>query len=154
MIDESHELMEIMQHRFKNSDNIYQRPLLRFLVNFIVSCSVPLFLCGTQLRIKDIQMAKSAAGSKNDKTLCFTSFHFYTYEQIKKLFKIFLDVTSDELTKNHQSLSIACYYLQGRPRLITRFLENYRNRTSQSFSTILDDYLHLITASMEEKVFL
>jgi hypothetical protein len=155
IFDEAQDFMPILEDRYASSQGNYERPLFRFIVGYVHSTLVvPAFYCGTQLRLVDIQMASSAAGGgKTSNVSTFTNFHHYTFEEIKTIIQSAIGASEyGRLAQNDpSSLTKACYYLQGRPRLVTTFCEKLKTEKG-SFGEILDVYLDYITNKMAKNV--
>ena len=154
IFDEAQVYLTLFEKRYRNSDDKYRRPLLRFLVHFVhVQCAASSVWCGTQLSLKDISFFVSGAGGgKSSDVQVFTDFHYYTYEQIKQLLPLFLRrKKSKNLAKlDPNVIHEACFWLQGRARLLMAFLGRLGENFNNPFKTALDNYVEDMTCRMIE----
>ncbi|KAI3661131.1 hypothetical protein MP638_000468 [Amoeboaphelidium occidentale] len=150
LFDEAQILIEKMKNRFKSSAGQSERPLLRVLVETVSTMGACSFWCGTALRLKDISIFLTGVAKRSEVSV-FTDFQHYTFEDIKKLIELYAeepDYTSLR-SATPAALLKACYFLQGRPRLITTFMEWLEIRKQDRFETVLEEYVKSQTKFVE-----
>jgi hypothetical protein len=154
LFDEAQCLLPVKNDGYVDSRGNYTRSLFCYLVHLVSSVlSVPSFCCGTQLRLKDVDGVSSAAGGGKQSVRLFTQFHFYTFSEIKSIFEKSMGPDTDKFAElDSDSVTKACYYLQGRPRFFTTFWSSLCQDSTRSFSKTLESYLRLITMSGEPMV--
>jgi hypothetical protein len=142
IVDEAQELLKKMANRYNSSSGERDRPLFRFLVDFIHNkIQKPSFWCGTHLCLENVELASSGmgGGSSKDQRFLFTNFHYYTFEQIQHILKVMAPERMNNAREG--SKSRACYYLQGRPRFVTTFLECLKAEPRKELGVVLDEYV-------------
>ena len=150
LFDEAQLLMEKMKNRFENSAGQFVQPLLRVLVETVSMLGACSFWCGTALRLKDISLFLTGMAKPSDVTV-FTDFQHYTFDDIKALIGLYAKEPeySSILCATPDALLKACYFLQGRPRLITTFMEYLKDVKHGTFETVLKEYLESLTTFVE-----
>ena len=97
------------------------------------------------MALSDMSMIVSGAGRKEDKVHLFTDFHHYSFAEINELILVAMGETKfSQLQKScPEILKKACYMLQGRPRIISTFVEDLQlNGETKTFEQILSNYLN------------
>jgi hypothetical protein len=158
LFDEAQRFIYTFPGRYPDGRNHYTRPMLRFLVNYVsTTFRVPSFWCGTQLRMKDVTLLESGAGGKPlHEPIIFTQFSHYNSEKVRLLIQKWLpDYMYDDLVQNDKAaLNAAGYWLQGRPRFVTVFVDIFLKRVARgsSFRAELGRYIVRMTDNNEELI--
>ena len=125
------EISEMRQFRFPRS-------FFSFLSRFIFQSGFYTLWCGTQMRIRNMEILYSATGVKEDGIFIFTDFNYLEPENISSLLHLWLKIKlQDEL---HKKIS---YMLQGRPRFLISFL--HKLIESNDVARCFDHYVSNMT---------
>jgi len=128
VLDESHELLEVLKGDFHSSKNVSvdtmgqflePRSFLSFLDSFMSCKGMKTVWAGTHLRLRDVYLFNSARRDTSDwrkGSFLFTDFNFVSAHMISELLDKWVVISSPSLKKKIAN------ELQGRPRLLMKLL--------------------------------
>ncbi|KAJ2989199.1 hypothetical protein HDV02_005127, partial [Globomyces sp. JEL0801] len=162
IFDESQDLLNHLQSGYhsitstKNGIRNFEFEHPRSLFSFLARCVVNYesIWCGTHMKIRNMELFSSAAGGKPD-VFVFTDFNYLQPTHIAKLLERWLNFNIED----PQLLNDMCYFLQGRPRFISRFLINFitTTRTGDRLMILREEFndykASLISPEPQHKVF-
>jgi len=133
IFDESQHMLELLKldYRSKKSHQqhivdgrfAFPRSFFSFLSKFIFKGGFNSIWCGTQMKIRSMELLYSAAGGKEDGIYIFTDFNFLEPSHIFQLLGKWLTVTINDINvRLFQEISL---FLQGRPRFFISFLHKF-----------------------------
>ena len=133
IFDESQHMLELLKLDYHSTKSHQQhitdgrfafpRSFFSFLSKFIFKGGFNSIWCGTQMRIRSMELLYSAAGGKEDGIYVFTDFNFLEPSHIFKLLGKWLTVTINE--SNVRLFQEISQILQGRPRFFISFLHKF-----------------------------
>ena len=160
IIDEAHCLLGLLKDRFLSQSGKDKRPLLSVVVQINYLVARRAVYAGTLLSMGDESLIVSGAGGGKDDVYVCTDFDFYTEEVIRRLLgKVLTAEAFAYLEEDEATLTKCCYYLRGRVRFFSVFIQklaNYKNLSPIStatkkeqflkdFNYVLDDYFISMT---------
>jgi hypothetical protein len=123
IFDESRHTLDLLKLDYRSTKSHQQhitdgrfafpRSFFSFLSKFIFRGGFNSIWCGTQMRIRSMELLYSAAGGKEDGIYIFTDFNFLEPSHIFKLLGKWLTVTINEI--NVRLFQEISHILQGRP---------------------------------------
>ncbi|KAJ3268318.1 hypothetical protein HDV01_003119 [Terramyces sp. JEL0728] len=130
IFDESQHMLDLLKLDYRSTSSNQQdikadghfafpRSFFSFLSRVVIKSGFSSIWCGTQMRIRSMELIYSAAGAKPEEIYIFTDFNFLEPSHIFKLLSIWLKVNMTEYVALFQEISTL---LQGRPRFFTSFL--------------------------------
>ncbi|KAI3659470.1 hypothetical protein MP638_004532 [Amoeboaphelidium occidentale] len=130
IFDESQLVLDLLSSDYRSSRSgqrninpdgsfAFPRPFFSFLSQFIIKSNLKSIWCGTQMRIRNMDLMYSAAGIKPGNIHIFTDFNFLKPTHIFNLMSKWLKV---DIAKNLSLYEEISNILQGRPRFFMSFL--------------------------------
>lgn len=132
IFDESRHMLDLLSSHYRSSRSgqrninpdgsfAFPRPFFSFLSRFIIKSNLKSIWCGTQMRIRNMELMYSAAGIKPGDIHIFTDFNFLKPTHIFNLMSKWLKV---DIAKNLSIYEEISNILQGRPRFFMSFLHS------------------------------
>jgi hypothetical protein len=156
IFDESQHLLDLLptDYRSKKSHQrditakgqfAYPRSLFSFLTGYIYRSQLRSIWCGTQMRIRSMELLYSAAGIKGEPVYIFTHFNYLQPKHIFALMSSWLKGV--DFMQYGTLLEEIAHFLQGRPRFFISFL--HRLLHSTDLSGAFDSYRRLMTTKSD-----
>ena len=133
------------QRILPNGSFEHERSYFSFLARFTIMSDIRTILCGTQMRIKNIELINSGGGEKKSEFTLFTNFTYLTPTFIAQLAYKWINF---DFNSNPHLLGQLTYFLQGRARLFSRFV--HRLIKNSDIETTLNAYIRDMTTDYDQ----
>lgn len=136
IFDESQYLLDLLKADYRatatdmcgikwDGQFVHPRSFFSFLTGFAMSHYLQIILCGTQMRIRNLELIYSAACGKQSEITVFSNFTYLTPDDILALLKKWLIGFDFNDAESLRFLERIAYHLQGRPRHLISVLHRY-----------------------------
>ena len=128
------------------------RSFFTFVIDFITNSQFKSVWCGTEMRIKNVDLVYSAAAGKPDEIQIFTEFNYLDPGLVKNLLSEWLNVALKPDVMHE-----ICHFLQGRPRVLMAFITEIFKSQSTEFDastrveTLFKQYQEIMTTIKGQK---
>ena len=158
IFDESQHTLDLLKFDYRSTSSNQQcikanghfafpRPFFSFLSRIVIKSGFNSIWCGTQMRIRSMDLIYSAAGLKPEEIYIFTDFSFLEPTHIFKLLCKWLKV---EVSNNVALFEEISNVLQGRPRFFTSFLHKLIN--SSDINNCFRSYVNEMTTNFDSSL--
>jgi hypothetical protein len=148
LLDKDYRSTKPYQKLIKDNRFVHPRSFFSFLSRTIIESKFKSIWCGTHMKIRNMELMHSAAGSKPDDIQIFTDFNYLEPKHILDLLPMWLNV---DLSKYLFLFHEISQMLQGRPRFFSSFL--HKLIESNDINDCFRSYLRDMTTNHDSALF-